>query len=102
MFYIRCRVPQGQTLRPWHTAFLCLWSYAIGVPSRSFCILLPRFLHKSCIPCIYLQNHGQTRAYMIMYMNMYMKMIMIMSMIMRVGERKNKARPRASEASGGG
>ena len=42
-----------------------------------------------------LQNHGQTRAYMIMYMNMYMKMIMIMSMIMRVGERKNKARPRA-------
>ena len=48
-----------------------------------------------------LQNHGQTRAYMIMYMNMYMKMIMIMSMIMRVGERKNKARPRAREASGG-
>ena len=32
---------------------------------------------------------------------MYMKMIMIMSMIMRVGERKNKARPRAREASGG-
>ena len=80
---------------PWHTAFLCLWSHAIGVPSRSFCILLPRFLHKSCIMC----NHGQTRAYMIMYMNMYMKMIMIMSMIMRVGERKNKARPRAREAS---
>ena len=40
---------------------------------------------------------------MIMYMNMYMKMIMIMimSMIMRVGERKNKARSRALEASGG-
>ena len=30
-----------------------------------------------------------------------MKMIMIMSMIMGVGERKNKARPRAGEASGG-
>ena len=38
---------------------------------------------------------------MIMYMNMGMIMIMIMSMIMRVGERKNKARPRAREASGG-
>ena len=91
---------------PWHTTFLCLWSYAIGVPSRSFCILLPCFLHKSCILRIYLQNHGQTRAYMIMYMNMYMymymKMIMIMSMIMRVGERKNKARPRARGASCGG
>ena len=42
-----------------------------------------------------LQNHGQTRAYMIMYMNMGMIMIMIMSMIMRVGERKIIARSRA-------